>query len=45
MPEHHEHGKTRIAVEGRDAHILDDEGKDRKGPIAEKILKQPEDSK
>lgn len=34
------HGKTKIAIEGRDAHVLDDEGKDRKVPIIEKILKQ-----
>jgi hypothetical protein len=31
------YGKTKIALDGRNAHILDDEGKDRKLPIAEKI--------
>ena len=35
------HGKTKIAIEGRDAHILDDEGKDRKIPILEKIANDP----
>ena len=39
------HGKTRIAIEGRDAHILDDEGKDRKLPIIEKILEQSKEAK
>jgi hypothetical protein len=32
-------GKTKIAVEGRNAHILDDEGKDRKMNIAEKVAR------
>jgi hypothetical protein len=37
------YGKTKIALDGHTAHILDDEGKDRKMPIAEKIAraKQP----
>jgi hypothetical protein len=30
-------GPTRIAIEGRNAHILDDDGKDRKVPIIAKI--------
>ncbi len=35
------YGKTKIALDGRNAHILDDEGKDRKLPIAEKIARTP----
>jgi hypothetical protein len=30
-------GHTKIAIEGRNAHILDDDGKDRKVPIIAKI--------
>jgi hypothetical protein len=30
-------GHTKIAIEGRDAHILDDDAKDRKVPIIAKI--------
>jgi hypothetical protein len=38
------YGKTRIALDGKNAHILDDEGKDRKMPIAEKIARtKPEE--
>lgn len=33
------YGKTKIAIDGRNAHILDDAGKDRKLPIAEKIAR------
>ena len=33
------HGKTKIAIDGKNAHILDDEGKDEKIPIAEKIAR------
>jgi len=33
------YGKTKIAIDGRNAHILDDGGKDRKLPIAEKIAR------
>jgi hypothetical protein len=33
------YGKTKIAIDGKNAHILDDEGKDRKVPIAEKIAR------
>ena len=36
------YGKTKIAVDGRNAHILDDEGKDRKVPIAQKIARTKE---
>jgi hypothetical protein len=32
-------GKTKIAIEGHDAHILDDSGKDVKVPIMEKVAK------
>lgn len=32
-------GKTKIAIEGRDAHVLDDDGKDVKLPIAQKIAR------
>jgi hypothetical protein len=31
------HGHTRISIDGRNAHILDDDGKDRKVPIVQKI--------
>jgi hypothetical protein len=34
-------GKTKIAIEGTDAHILDDAGKDVKLPIARKIARTP----
>ena len=34
------YGKTKIAIDGQNAHILDDEGKDRKIRIAEKVAKQ-----
>jgi hypothetical protein len=33
------YGKTKIAVEGHNAHILDDDGKDKKIPIAQKIAR------
>jgi hypothetical protein len=33
-------GNTKIAIDGTDAHILDDAGKDVKLPIAEKIARQ-----
>jgi hypothetical protein len=39
------HGKTRIAVDGSNAHILDDAGKDVKVPIAQKIANEPPVSK
>ena len=40
------YGKTKIAIDGTNAHILDDEGKDRKIRIAEKIARtKPEDPK
>jgi hypothetical protein len=40
------YGKTKIAVDGTNAHILDDEGKDRKIRIAEKIARtKPEEPK
>jgi hypothetical protein len=35
------YGKTKIAVDGRNAHILDDDGKDKKIPIAQKIARPP----
>jgi hypothetical protein len=35
------HGKTKIAVDGSNAHILDDAGKDVKVPIAQKIANEP----
>jgi len=31
------HGPTRIAVDGNSAHILDDDGKDRKMPVVETV--------
>ncbi len=34
------HGKTKIATDGRTAHILDDDGKDKKIPIAQKVARQ-----
>jgi hypothetical protein len=37
------YGKTKIAIDGKNAHILDDEGKDRKMPIAEKIARTKPD--
>jgi PEGA domain len=33
------YGKTKIAIDGRNAHILDDAGKDVKLPISEKIAR------
>jgi len=33
------YGKTKIAIDGRNAHILDDDGKDVKLPISEKIAR------
>ncbi len=39
------HGKTKVAIEGRSAHILDDAGKDRKLPIFEKIARNEQTSK
>jgi|ERR1700722_104033 len=33
------YGKTKIAIAGKYAHVLDDEGKDEKVPIAEKIAR------
>ena len=35
------YGKTKIALDGRNAHIPDDDGKDKKLPIAEKIARTP----
>jgi hypothetical protein len=35
------HGKTKIAVDGSNAHILDDGGKDVKVPIVQKIANAP----
>jgi hypothetical protein len=35
------YGKTKIALDGRNAHILDDDGKDKKIPIAQKIARTP----
>jgi len=37
------YGKTKIAIEGKNAHVLDDEGRDRKVPIAEKIARTKPD--
>ncbi|MGH9678819.1 MAG: hypothetical protein ACRD4Y_02605 [Candidatus Acidiferrales bacterium] len=34
-------GKTKIAIDGRDAYILDDEGREVKLPIAQKIARTP----
>jgi hypothetical protein len=34
-------GKTKIAIDGHDAHILDDAGKDVKLPIVQKIARTP----
>jgi hypothetical protein len=40
------YGKTKIAIDGKNAHVLDDEGKDKKMPIAEKIARtKPEEPK
>jgi len=33
------YGKTKISIEGHNAHILDDDGKDKKMPIAQKIAR------
>lgn len=33
------YGKTKIALDGHNAHILDDDGKDKKIPIAQKIAR------
>jgi hypothetical protein len=39
------HGPTRIALEGNSVHILDDDGRDRKMPIVEKVARpKSEDS-
>jgi hypothetical protein len=38
-------GKTKISIDGRNAHILDDDGRDVKIPIFEKIARTPEDTK
>ncbi len=35
------HGKTKIVLDGSNAHILDDAGKDVKVPIAQKIANEP----
>jgi hypothetical protein len=35
------HGMTKIAVDGQKAHVLGDDGKDRKMPIVEKIAVKP----
>jgi hypothetical protein len=35
------YGKTKIAIDGQNAHILDDEGKDKKIRIAQKIARNP----
>jgi hypothetical protein len=35
------YGKTKISVDGNKAHILDDDGKDKKIPIAQKIARTP----
>lgn len=37
-------GKTKISIDGRNAHILDDDGKDVKLPIVEKIARPTENS-
>jgi len=40
------HSTTKIVIDGGNAHILDDEGKDKKMPIAEKVARtKPEDRK
>lgn len=36
------YGKTKIAIEGHDAHVLDDSGKDVKVPIMAKIARRSE---
>jgi hypothetical protein len=36
------HGKTKIYTDGHNAHILDDDGKDKKIPISEKIARTEE---
>ena len=33
------YGKTKIAIDGRNAHVVDDDGKDRKLPISGKIAR------
>ena len=38
------YGKTKIAMDGRDAHIMDDRGKDRKLPIAQKVAESSTES-
>jgi hypothetical protein len=39
-------GKTKIAIDGKNAHVLDDEGKDKKMPIAQEIARtKPEEPK
>lgn len=35
------YGKTKISMDGTNAHVLDDAGKDIKVPIVEKIARQP----
>lgn len=35
------YGKTKIVLDGHNAHILDDDGKDKKIPIAQKIARTP----
>jgi hypothetical protein len=35
-------GRTKIAIDGTNAHILDDDGKDRKLPVIQKIEKKRE---
>ena len=37
------YGKTKIAIDGKNAYILDDEGEDRKATIAEKIARTKPD--
>jgi hypothetical protein len=39
------HGPTKVAIDGNSAHILDDDGKDRKIAIAEKIARPKSDPK
>jgi hypothetical protein len=34
-------GKTKVAIDGHNAHILDDDGRDVKVPIYEKIARTP----
>ena len=39
------YGKTKIALDGRSAHVLDDDGKDRKLPISQKVARTEEPGK